>query len=613
MVEFLTGMNRTHMCGELTAKNIDEEVTLMGWANRGRDLGGLIFVQLRDRTGVSQIVFDINLTDKELFEKASTIKMEYVLAVKGKVRRRVGDNVNPNMKTGEIEVVATELRILSEADTLPFVVGDTTAGEMLRLKYRYLDLRRAEMQRNLLVRSQAAHSIRSYLMENGFLEIETPFLGKSTPEGARDYLVPSRVHPGAYYALPQSPQLYKQLLMIGGFDRYFQIVKCFRDEDLRANRQPEFTQVDMEMSFVDNERDVMTVMEGLICKVFKDIKNMELPTPFKAITYAEAMGKYGSDKPDLRFGMEIFDITAECENSGFVPFENNLKEGGVVKSIVLKGLESKLSRKDFDKLGETVKTYKAKGLMWLALGADGTMRSSYAAKMNKEALDRIIAKAQLENGDVLFTVTDVKEDVAFVSLGALRCELARRFDMIKPNDYAITWVTDFPLLEYDEEENRFVAKHHPFTSPKNEDLPLMKTDPAKVRAKAYDLVINGDEVGGGSLRIYNREVQKLMFETIGMSDEQIKDRFGFFVDAFNYGTPPHGGLAFGFDRLVMTLLGTENIKDVIAFPKIQNASCVMTQAPAEVEEKQLRELNVKFFDYAKAEKEAEKKEDCCCD
>ncbi|MEG2085967.1 MAG: aspartate--tRNA ligase, partial [Clostridia bacterium] len=501
------------------------------------------------------------------------------------------------MKTGEVEVVATELRILSESETPPFVVGDTTAGEMLRLKYRYLDLRREQMQRNLLMRSKAAHCIREYLDENGFLEIETPFLGKSTPEGARDYLVPSRIHIGEYYALPQSPQLYKQLLMIGGFDRYYQMAKCFRDEDLRANRQPEFTQVDLEMSFVDSEEDVMQMTEGLILKLFKSIKGIDLPHPFNRMLYSTAMEKYGSDKPDLRFGMEIFDMTNECVGSGFAPFDSNIDEGGSVQSIKVEGGET-IGRKDLDAYAQFVKTYKVKGLMWLGMGENGVLRSSYSSKITPETLQKILDKTQLKSGDMLFSVSDKVKENALIALGALRCELAKRFDLIKKDTYAITWVTDFPLLEYSEEDKRFVAKHHPFTSPKNEDLPLMKTHPELVRAKAYDLVINGDEMGGGSLRIYNQEVQKLMFETIGMSDEDIKERFGFFVDAFNYGTPPHGGLAFGFDRLMMVLCQTDSIRDVIAFPKIQNASCMMTEAPTAVENKQLMELSIKNWNYA---------------
>lgn len=597
MVEFLTGMKRTAMCGELRADSIGKEVVIMGWVNRRRDLGSLIFVQLRDRSGIVQAVFDSEITDKQLFEKASSIKMEYVIAVRGKVRRRVGDNVNPNMETGEIEVVADELRILSESDTLPFVVGDITAGELLRLKYRYLDLRRADLQHNLMIRSKAAYSIREYLTQEGFLEIETPFLGKSTPEGARDYLVPSRVHPNKYYALPQSPQLYKQLLMIGGMDRYYQIVKCFRDEDLRANRQPEFTQIDLEMSFVDSEEDVMNIAEGLIIKLFRDIRNIELPSPFRRMTYAEAMAGYGSDKPDLRFDMKIKDVSEAVRESGFTVFENALQAGGSVQAIKLEGKEKSLSRKDFDKLNEFIKAYGVKGVAWLAEGSDQTVRSSFASKMNRESLDKLRELTGLQEGDVLFVVADADTERAQTAVGALRCELAERFGLIKDDGFAVTWIVDFPLFEYSEEEGRLVAKHHPFTSPKNEDLPLMKTDPAAVRAKAYDLVINGEEVGGGSLRIYSREVQELMFETLGFTEEQIKDKFGYFVDAFKYGTPPHGGLAFGFDRLIMQLCGAQSIRDVIAFPKIQNASCVMSQAPSEVEEKQLRELSIKYFDY----------------
>ncbi len=597
MVEFLTGMKRTAMCGELRADSIGKEVVIMGWVNRRRDLGSLIFVQLRDRSGIVQAVFDSETTDKQLFEKASSIKMEYVIAVRGKVRRRVGDNVNPNMETGEIEVVADELRILSESDTLPFVVGDITAGELLRLKYRYLDLRRADLQHNLMIRSKAAYSIREYLTQEGFLEIETPFLGKSTPEGARDYLVPSRVHPNKYYALPQSPQLYKQLLMIGGMDRYYQIVKCFRDEDLRANRQPEFTQIDLEMSFVDSEEDVMNIAEGLIIKLFRDIRNIELPAPFRRMTYAEAMAGYGSDKPDLRFDMKIKDVSEAVRESGFTVFENAVQAGGSVQAIKLEGKEKSLSRKDFDKLNEFIKAYGVKGVAWLAEGSDQTVRSSFASKMNRESLDKLRELTGLQEGDVLFVVADADTERAQTAVGALRCELAERFGLIKDDGFAVTWIVDFPLFEYSEEEGRLVAKHHPFTSPKNEDLPLMKTDPAAVRAKAYDLVINGEEVGGGSLRIYSREVQELMFETLGFTEEQIKDKFGYFVDAFKYGTPPHGGLAFGFDRLIMQLCGIQSIRDVIAFPKIQNASCVMSQAPSEVEEKQLRELSIKYFDY----------------
>ena len=597
MVEFLTGMKRTAMCGELRADSIGKEVVIMGWVNRRRDLGSLIFVQLRDRSGIVQAVFDSETTDKQLFEKASSIKMEYVIAVRGKVRRRVGDNVNPNMETGEIEVVADELRILSESDTLPFVVGDITAGELLRLKYRYLDLRRADLQHNLMIRSKAAYSIREYLTQEGFLEIETPFLGKSTPEGARDYLVPSRVHPNKYYALPQSPQLYKQLLMIGGMDRYYQIVKCFRDEDLRANRQPEFTQIDFEMSFVDSEEDVMNIAEGLIIKLFRDIRNIELPAPFRRMTYAEAMAGYGSDKPDLRFDMKIKDVSEAVRESGFTVFENAVQAGGSVQAIKLEGKEKSLSRKDFDKLNEFIKAYGVKGVAWLAEGSDQTVRSSFASKMNRESLDKLRELTGLQEGDVLFVVADADTERAQTAVGALRCELAERFGLIKDDGFAVTWIVDFPLFEYSEEEGRLVAKHHPFTSPKNEDLPLMKTDPAAVRAKAYDLVINGEEVGGGSLRIYSREVQELMFETLGFTEDQIKDKFGYFVDAFKYGTPPHGGLAFGFDRLIMQLCGAQSIRDVIAFPKIQNASCVMSQAPSEVEEKQLRELSIKYFDY----------------
>lgn len=591
MSELLNGQQRTIMCGDVTTEHIGQEITLMGWVHRRRDLGGLIFLQLRDRSGISQIVFDTDVCTKELLEKASTIKLEYVITVVGKVRRRIGNNVNPNMKTGEIELVAEQLKILSEADTTPFSIGDDGANEALRLKYRYLDLRREKLQQNLVTRSKIYQITRNYLADNGFVEVETPMLGKSTPEGARDYLVPSRVHPGSFYALPQSPQLYKQLLMIGGIDRYFQIAKCFRDEDLRANRQPEFTQIDLEMSFVDQEEAVMTLTEGLLCKMFKEIRNVTLPEHFQRISWEECMNRFGSDKPDMRFGMEIHNLDDTVKESSFVVFANALANGGTVRAIVLKGGADKLSRKDLDKLVEFVKTYKAKGLAWYGLGKDG-VKCSFSKAVTEDELHAIAHKLSMEQGDIALIVADSDWQTAVVSLGALRCHLASKFEMYSSSDFACLWVVDFPLFEYSEEEGRYVAMHHPFTSPKNEDLQYMKTDPSRVRAKAYDVVINGDEMGGGSMRIYNRDVQKLMFETLGFSDEQIADRFGFFVDAFKYGTPPHGGLALGLDRLVMVLTETSNIKDVIAFPKMQNASCMMSDAPSPVEDKQLKELYI---------------------
>ena len=591
MSDYLQGLKRTDMCGTLRATDIGRDVVVMGWAVRRRDLGNLVFVQLRDKTGVVQIVFDKTTTDTELFEKALKIRQEFVLAVCGTVRRREGENTNANMATGEVEIVATELKILSEAATPPFAIGDISANEALRLKYRYLDLRRSDLQQKLFVRSQICQIVRQYFTENGFVEIETPMLGKSTPEGARDYLVPSRVHPGKFYALPQSPQLYKQLLMIAGMDRYFQIARCFRDEDLRANRQPEFTQVDVEMSFVDREDDIINMLEGLFKRLFKEIKGMDIQFPLKRLPYSEAISRYGSDAPDLRFGLEIEDITDVVTGSGFVVFDNAINGGGKVRAVCLRGLEEKLSRKDLDKLAELVKTYRAKGLAWYGLGKDG-VRSSFASKITDETKAALEKKFDLKQGDMIFVVSDTDDFIVCTALGALRKELAARFDMIKPGDYKLLWVVDFPLFEYSEEEGWIVAMHHPFTSPKDEDLQYMKTEPLRVKAKAYDIVINGQEAGGGSLRIYKQEVQKLMFETLGLSKHDIEDKFGYFVEAFNYGTPPHGGLALGLDRLVMLLTETDNIKDVVAFPKMQNANCLMSNAPDFVEDKQLSDLNI---------------------
>ncbi len=588
MAELLNGQQRSMMCGEVSANDIDKELTLMGWVHRRRDLGGLIFLQLRDRSGIVQVVFDTDVCSHELLEKASTIKLEYVVSVVGKVRRRIGNNVNPNMKTGEVEVVAEQLKILSEADTTPFSVGDENANEMLRLKYRYLDLRREKLQQNLVIRSKICKITRDYLSDHGFLEIETPMLGRSSPEGARDYLVPSRVHPGSFYALPQSPQQYKQLLMIGGMDRYYQIARCFRDEDLRANRQPEFTQIDLEMSFVDQEEEVMQITEGLLVKMFKEVRGVSLPEHFKRVPWTECMNRYGSDKPDLRFGMEIQCLDEVVKGSNFVVFKNAIADGGTVRAIVLEGGCDKLSRKELDKLVEFVKTYKAKGLAWYGIGAEGT-KCSFAKAVTEEELAAIAKALGMKQGDIALFVAD-KWETTVVSLGALRCNLAARFGLYKSDDYAALWVVDFPLFEYSEEEGRYVAMHHPFTAPKNEDLQYMLTDKGRVRAKAYDVVINGDEMGGGSMRIYNQDVQKLMFKALGFTDEQTQAKFGYFVDAFKYGTPPHGGLALGLDRLVMVLTETSNIKDVIAFPKMQNASCMMTDAPAPVDDKQLQEL-----------------------
>lgn len=597
MSEFLGQMKRTDYCGEITVAEVGKELTVMGWAAKRRDLGGLIFVDLRDRTGIIQVVFDASVATKESFEKAENVRSEYVLAVRGKLRRRGDDAINPKLSTGEVELVAEEMRVLSDADTPPFAIEDNSAtNEAMRLKYRYLDLRNASYQERFKLRSKVCSVVRNYLIDNNFLEIETPFLGKSTPEGARDYLVPSRVHPGEFYALPQSPQLYKQLLMISGFDRYFQIARCFRDEDLRANRQPEFTQIDMEMSFVDDEEDVMGVAEGLVRKVFKDCIGYDLPEKIRRMTYAEAMSRFGSDKPDTRFGLELQDVSDIVKDCGFQVFTSAVKNGGSVRMINAKGFyksgDSILSRRDVDALGEFVKTYRARGLAWIAVKEEG-LQSAITKFMDEATVKAILDRANAEVGDIIFFVAD-KNDVVFASLGALRLHLAEIAGLIDDSYYDILWITEFPMLEWSEEEKRCVAVHHPFTSPKTEDLPLLDTEPLKVRAKAYDLVINGQEAGGGSIRIHSREVQKKMFNVLGFTDEQIEERFGFFIGAFNYGTPPHGGLAFGLDRLIMLLSKTDNIKDVIAFPKVQNASDLMTDAPSAVEPKQLKELSIKI-------------------
>lgn len=597
MSEFLGQMKRTDYCGEITVAEVGKELTVMGWAAKRRDLGGLIFVDLRDRTGIIQVVFDASVATKESFEKAENVRSEYVLAVRGKLRRRGDDAINPKLSTGEVELVAEEMRVLSDADTPPFAIEDNSAtNEAMRLKYRYLDLRNASYQERFKLRSKVCSVVRNYLIDNNFLEIETPFLGKSTPEGARDYLVPSRVHPGEFYALPQSPQLYKQLLMISGFDRYFQIARCFRDEDLRANRQPEFTQIDMEMSFVDDEEDVMGVAEGLVRKVFKDCIGYDLPEKIRRMTYAEAMSRFGSDKPDTRFGLELQDVSDIVKECGFQVFTSAVKNGGSVRMINAKGFyksgNSILSRRDVDALGEFVKTYRARGLAWIAVKEEG-LQSAITKFMDEATVKAILDRANAEVGDIIFFVAD-KNDVVFASLGALRLHLAEIAGLIDDSYYDILWITEFPMLEWSEEEKRCVAVHHPFTSPKTEDLPLLDTEPLKVRAKAYDLVINGQEAGGGSIRIHSREIQKKMFNVLGFTDEQIEERFGFFIGAFNYGTPPHGGLAFGLDRLIMLLSKTDNIKDVIAFPKVQNASDLMTDAPSAVEPKQLKELSIKI-------------------
>ncbi|MGN0799166.1 MAG: aspartate--tRNA ligase [Christensenellales bacterium] len=592
MAELLQGWKRTHRVGELTAEQIGQEVTLMGWAGTWRNLGALIFIGLRDRSGLMQVVFNEADLSKEVFELAETIRSEYVIAVKGTLARRTPEMVNREMKTGEYEVIAKELKILSSAQTPPFYIDDNVnTKEDLRLKYRYLDLRRPRMQEILMMRHRIAQITRSYFDEQGFLEIETPMLGRSTPEGARDYLVPSRVHPGEFYALPQSPQQFKQLLMIAGYDRYFQLARCFRDEDLRADRQPEFTQIDLEMSFVD-EDDVLAVNEGFIARLLKEIKGIDLPLPLRRLPWQEAMDRFGSDKPDTRFGLELVNVTEIVRGCGFGVFTSAIEGGGSVRCINVKGGVEKFPRKKIDELVEFVKIYRAKGLAWMSLKPEG-LQCSFAKFLTEEQIAGIQQAAGAETGDILFFVADAKNEVVYASLGALRVEIAKRLDLIDQTKFDVLWVTDFPLLEWDEEENRYVACHHPFTSPKDEDIPLLDTDPGKARAKAYDMVINGYEAGGGSIRIHSSELQEKMFETIGFTPEQAHERFGYFIEAFKYGTPPHGGLAYGLDRLVMLMTGTTNIRDVIAFPKVQTASCLMTDAPNVVDEKQLQELHIR--------------------
>ena len=592
MAELLQGWKRTHRVGELTAEQIGQEVTLMGWAGTWRNLGALIFIGLRDRSGLMQVVFNEADLSKEVFELAETIRSEYVIAVKGTLARRTPEMVNREMKTGEYEVIAKELKILSSAQTPPFYIDDNVnTKEDLRLKYRYLDLRRPRMQEILMMRHRIAQITRSYFDEQGFLEIETPMLGRSTPEGARDYLVPSRVHPGEFYALPQSPQQFKQLLMIAGYDRYFQLARCFRDEDLRADRQPEFTQIDLEMSFVD-EDDVLAVNEGFIARLLKEIKGIDLPLPLRRLPWQEAMDRFGSDKPDTRFGLELVKVTEIVRGCGFGVFTSAIEGGGSVRCINVKGGVEKFPRKKIDELVEFVKIYRAKGLAWMSLKPEG-LQCSFAKFLTEEQIAGIQQAAGAETGDILFFVADAKNEVVYASLGALRVEIAKRLDLIDQTKFDVLWVTDFPLLEWDEEENRYVACHHPFTSPKDEDIPLLDIDPGKARAKAYDMVINGYEAGGGSIRIHSSELQEKMFETIGFTPEQAHERFGYFIEAFKYGTPPHGGLAYGLDRLVMLMTGTTNIRDVIAFPKVQTASCLMTDAPNVVDEKQLQELHIR--------------------
>ena len=587
MGEALGGLKRTMMCGEPREANIGSKITLMGWVQRNRKLGGLEFIDLRDRTGIMQIVFGEEI-NAESFEKAKSVRPEYCIAVTGEVVKR--QSPNENMPTGMVELLCEEIKILSESDTPPiYIKEDLDSAENIRLKYRYLDLRRPDMHKIFAIRSKTTKVIRDYLEENNFLDVETPVLGKSTPEGARDYLVPSRNYQGKFYALPQSPQLYKQLLMMSGFDRYYQIAKCFRDEDLRANRQPEFTQVDMELSFVEQD-DVMALNEGLIARVFKEVIGVDVQLPIKRMTFKDAMEKYGSDKPDLRFGMEITNITEAVKDMDFVVFKSAIENGGSVRALCLKGGAS-LGRKPIDKLGEFVKTYRAKGLAWIQLKEEG-VKSSLAKFLTDEVTENIVKTIGAETGDAIFIVAD-KDSVVLQSLGALRLELAKQFDLIKDkNEFNFTWVTEFPFFEYSEEEERFKACHHPFTSPMDEDLEFVESDPARVRAKAYDLVLNGEELGGGSIRIHDSAVQERMLKALGFTEERAWESFGFLLQALKFGAPPHGGLAFGLDRMVMFLAGTENIKDVIAFPKNQNAFCYLSEAPNVVDEKQIEELGL---------------------
>ena len=588
-METLNGLKRTHYCGDLRESNIDEEVVLMGWVQKKRNLGGLVFVDLRDRSGICQIIFDTDV-NADAFAKAEKLGSEYVIAIKGKVDER--SSKNPNLQTGDIEVFATELRLLNKSETPPiYIKDDDNVSEELRLKYRYLDLRKPSMQKNLILRSKVANIVRNYLTENNFFEIETPFLIKPTPEGARDYLVPSRVNEGKFYALPQSPQLFKQLLMVSGMDRYFQIVKCFRDEDLRADRQPEFTQIDCEMSFVEQE-DVMAIMEKMVQRIFKEILNVDVKLPLKTMTYAEAMERYGSDKPDTRFGYELTDISDIVKTCGFGVFANAAKDGSV-RGINVKGKAEDFSKKQIGKLEDHAKTYKAKGLAWIKVGENREVTSPIAKFFTAEEMTAILDRMDAKEGDLLLFVAD-KDSVVFDALGQVRLEVARRLNILDNNVYEMLWVTEFPLFEEDEETGRMIAKHHPFTSPLDEDLEGIEgDDKASLRAKAYDMVINGYEVGGGSVRIFNSDVQQKMFKALGFTEEEAQEKFGFLLDAFKYGTPPHAGMAFGLDRLIMILAGTTNIKDVIAFPKNQSAVCPMTNAPAIADEAQLEELNIK--------------------
>ena len=591
MAESMKGLKRTCRCAELSEKNVGETVTVMGWVQKQRNKGGIIFVDLRDRSGILQLIFEEDEVGGEGFAKAEKLRSEFVVAVTGEVTMRSGA-VNENLATGSIEVRAKAIRVLSESLTPPFPIeADSKTKEELRLKYRYLDLRRPDLQKNLMMRSKVTTLIRQFMAQEGFLEIETPMLCKSTPEGARDYLVPSRVHPGSFYALPQSPQLFKQLLMCSGYDRYFQIARCFRDEDLRADRQPEFTQVDMELSFVDEE-DVMDVNERLLQFLFKEVLDVDVELPIQRMTWQEAMDRFGSDKPDLRFGMELKDVSDVVKDCEFSVFTGALEQGGSVRGINAKG-QGAMPRKKIDALVKFAKDFGAKGLAYLCINEDGSYKSSFAKFMKEEELDALVSAMEGEPGDLLLFAAD-KNKVVWDVLGNLRLELASRLDLLDKNEYKFLWVTEFPEFEYSEEQGRYVAMHHPFTMPMEEDIPYLSSDPARVRARAYDIVLNGTEIGGGSIRIHQDDVQETMFEALGFTKEQANDQFGFLIDAFKYGVPPHAGLAYGLDRLVMLMAKQDSIRDVIAFPKVKDASCMLTEAPGIVDEKQLEELGIEI-------------------
>ena len=598
MAESMKGLKRTHRCTEVSNKNVDETVTVMGWVQKSRNKGGIIFVDLRDRSGILQVIFEEDKCGSESFAKAEKLRSEFVVAITGKVAMRAG-GINKNLATGDIEIIATDLRILSEAETPPFPIEENSkTKEEVRLKYRTLDLRRPDLQRNLILRSKVVSTIRNFLAEEGFLEIETPILNKSTPEGARDYLVPSRVHPGNFYALPQSPQIFKQLLMAAGYDRYYQVAKCFRDEDLRADRQPEFTQIDMELSFVDIE-DVLDVNERLLARVFKEAIDVEVSLPIQRMTWNEAMERFGSDKPDIRFGMELTNVTEVVKDCEFVVFKGAIENGGSVRGINAKG-QGAMPRKKIDALVDFAKGYGAKGLAYIAIAEDGSIKSSFAKFMKDEEMTALIEKMEGKPGDLLLFAAD-RDKIVFSVLGALRCELADQLGLVSKDDYRFLWVTEFPVFEWSDEEERYTAMHHPFTMPMEEDLELLDTDMGKARAKAYDIVLNGVELGGGSVRIHQDDIQEKMFKLLGISEEDAHDRFGFLLTAFKYGVPPHAGLAFGLDRMIMLMTGADSIRDVIAFPKVKDASCLMSNAPDVVDAKQLEELCIKVDIPAKEE------------